>query len=74
MAYSSKYHTHPATLITGVFDGNQLPPATALKPGAVPPLGGTGKFLKDDGTWATPAGGGGGLTLPQVLTAVTLGF
>lgn len=26
------------------------------------------KYLKDDGTWDTPAGGGGGLSQAQVLT------
>jgi len=33
---------------------------TATKPGAVPAPGSeTGKYLKDNGTWSTPAGGGG---------------
>lgn len=41
------------------WDGHNIP---------VPP-GGTANFLRADGTWASPAGGGGGSTLDQVLTA-----
>jgi hypothetical protein len=33
------------------------------------PPGGTTNFLRADGTWAAPAGGGGGSTLNAVLTA-----
>jgi hypothetical protein len=35
--------------------------------GLVPPPGtATGLYLKDDGTWDTPAGGGSGLTYGEV--------
>ena len=32
----------------------------------VPDVTPSGKYLKDDGTWDTPAGGGGGLAQYQV--------
>ena len=44
-----------ANLMLGIVD------FTATARGAVPNPGGTtGRYLKDDATWATPAGGGGG--------------
>ena len=40
-------------------DGNDLPAMTATKKGGVPATGTpSGKYLKDDGTWASPVGGG----------------
>lgn len=39
--------------------------------GAVPPpITVTGKYLRDDGTWEIPAGGGGGITTEDALDAV----
>jgi len=47
------------TITTGTLDGDRLPAISETKKGGVP-LTGTpaGKYLKDDGTWATIAGGG----------------
>ena len=40
---------------TEAIDGDRLPDMSATKKGGVPATGTpTGKFLKDDGTWATP--------------------
>ena len=44
---------------------------TATIKGAVPPpTTATGKFLKDDGSWDTPAAGGGGITTEDAVDAV----
>ena len=53
-------HTHSAADITsGTLDGDRLPGLSATKRGGVPATGTpSGLFLKDDGTWATPATGG----------------
>lgn len=53
-------HTHSASDITsGTLDGDRLPGLSATKRGGVPATGTpSGLFLKDDGTWATPATGG----------------
>ena len=41
---------------------------TSSDPGVVPASGGgTSNYLRADGTWATPAGGGGGETLSPFL-------
>lgn len=52
-------HTHAAGDITsGELDGDRLPAMSASKKGGVPATGApSGKFLKDDATWATPGGG-----------------
>ncbi len=43
----------------GTVDGDRLPAISTTKKGAVPATGTlTGKYLKDDGTWATPEGAG----------------
>ncbi len=58
-------HNQSATTITtDTLDGDRLRAISTTKKGGVP-LTGTpsGKFLKDDNTWATPAGGGGGMNL-----------
>lgn len=45
-----------------------LPLATTLAKGLIPALSGsTTQFLRGDGTWATPAGGGGGANLEARL-------
>lgn len=45
-------------LTSGVMDGDQLPAMSTTKKGGVPATGTpSGKFLKDDGTWDTVAGG-----------------
>jgi parallel beta-helix repeat protein len=52
----------PATILTSAtIDGDRLPAMSASKKGAVPPTGTpSGLYLRDDGTWAAPEGGGGG--------------
>lgn len=52
-------HDQAATTITtGTLDGDRLPAISTTKKGGVPLTGTpTGKYLKDDGTWATVAGG-----------------
>ena len=54
-------HTHAASDITsGTLDGDRLPGLSTTKRGGVPATGTpSGKYLKDDGTWDTPAGSGG---------------
>lgn len=50
-----------ATALTGTIDAARLPaPAASTKGGVALPASSTGKYYKDDGTWATPAGGGAG--------------
>jgi hypothetical protein len=53
-------HNHAgADINSGTIDGDRLPGLSAAKKGGVPATGvASGKFLKDDGTWATPAGSG----------------
>jgi len=52
-------HNHAATEITsGSLDGDRLAAPTTTKRGGVKATGTpSGKFLKDDDTWATPGGG-----------------
>jgi hypothetical protein len=66
-------HTHGAADVSsGTLDGDRLPALSTTKKGGVPATGTpSGKYLRDDGTWATPAGGSG-LTQPQVLALVSL--
>ena len=53
-------HEHAGVDISsGTVDGDRLPALSATKKGGAPATGTpTGKFLKDDNTWATPGGGG----------------
>ena len=52
-----------------------LPVMTATVGGAVPtPPNNTTTFLRGDGTFATPAGGGGGLTHGEVMVRSSLSF
>lgn len=53
-------HEHDASEITsGTLNGNRLPEMSITKLGAVPPTGEpSGKYLKDDGTWAESSGNG----------------
>lgn len=53
-------HNHSANAITSdTLDGDRLPALSQTKKGGAPATGvPSGKYLKDDGTWATPAGGG----------------
>ena len=53
-------HVHAASDVSsGELDGDRLPAISTSKKGGVPATGAaSGKFLKDDGTWAAPAGGG----------------
>ncbi len=53
--------------------GKQVETFTDTTEGVVPASGGgTSNFLRADGTWATPAGGGGGLTFQEVLRMKTI--
>ena len=54
--------------------GKQVETFTDTTEGVVPQSGGgTTAFLRADGTWATPAGGGGsGLTFQEVLRMKTI--
>ncbi len=54
--------------------GKQVETFTNTTEGVVPASGGgTSNFLRADGTWATPAGGGGsGLTFQEVLRMKTI--
>lgn len=54
--------------------GKQVETFTDTTEGVVPASGGgTSNFLRADGTWATPAGGGGsGLTFKEVLRMKTI--
>lgn len=79
------YDFDPATLRSrATFDGDvdtgavitpgELPIFTATTPGAVTASGGgTAAFLRADGTWATPAGSGGG-TVNSVSMTVPAGL
>jgi hypothetical protein len=60
--YALASHNHSASAINAdTLDGDRLPAISSAKKGAVPATGTpSGKFLKDDNTWATPAGGGTG--------------
>jgi hypothetical protein len=56
-----------ADVTSGTLDGDRLPALSAAKRGGVPATGvPSGKYLKDDDSWDSPAGGSG-LTQPQVL-------
>ena len=65
-------HAHPASDITsGTFDGDRLPQMSTGKPGGVPATGNpSGKFLKDDGTWATSASGISWANLTETSSSV----
>ena len=54
--------------------GKQVEQFTSTVEGVVPKSGGgTTAFLRADGTWATPAGGGaGGLTFQEVIRMKTI--
>ena len=54
--------------------GKQVETFTDTTEGVVPASGGgTTNFLRADGTWATPTGGGGGgLTFQEVLRMKTI--
>ena len=54
--------------------GKQVETFTNTTEGVVPASGGDAtNFLRADGTWATPAGGGGsGLTFQEVLRMKTI--
>lgn len=50
--------TVASNITSGTIDGDRLPAMSTTKKGAVPATGTpSGKFLKDDGTWATSGGG-----------------
>ena len=62
--YAPTTHAHAGEDVTsGTLDGDRLPALSETKKGGVPATGTpSGKYLKDDGTWATPAGGAGDMT------------
>jgi len=55
--YAAITHYHAGADITsGTLDGDRLPALSATKKGGAPATGTpSGKFLKDDGTWAAPS-------------------
>ena len=73
--YAGLVHYHSGgDLTSGTVDGDRLPNISATKRGGVPATGTpSGKFLKDDDTWSTPAGGGssGGSSLTGILVDCT---
>lgn len=67
-------HAHAGTDITsGTIDGDRLPALSATKKGGAPATGTpSGKFLKDNDTWDTPAGGDGVTMKIAAGTPVTI--
>ncbi len=62
----------PATDITPAEATSILPAFTATEKGLAPASGGgTVNFLRADGIWTAPAGGGGGATLPDLGISAT---
>jgi len=60
-----------STINAGTLDGDRLPAFSTTKKAGVPATGTpSGKYLKDDGTWATPSGGSD----PWTYTKVTSQF
>ncbi len=58
---------------SGLVDGDDLPALSTTKKGGAPATGTpSGKFLKDDNTWAAPAGGGGGMTTLRTTSNQTI--
>ena len=64
-----------ATVYNGTFPNNSITFSTAVWGGysITAPAGSTTTFLRNDGTWATPAGGGGG-SLSSVGLTMPTGF
>jgi len=59
--FAASIHAHAGADITsGTVDGDRLPALSVTKKGGVPATGivSSTKYLRDDGTWQTPAGGG----------------
>jgi len=66
-----------ATVYNGTFPNNSITFATAVWGGytITAPTGSTTTFLRNDGTWATPSGGGGGSgTVTSVALSVPTGL
>lgn len=59
-AFAAASHTHAASdIVSGSLDGDRLGAPTSTKRGGVKATGTpSGKFLRDDDTWASPAGSG----------------
>lgn len=67
-------HTHAAEDITsGTVDGARLPAMSETAKGAVPATGvPSGKFLRDDATWAAAGGGAGALSIAAAACPASL--
>ena len=66
-----------ATVYNGIFPNNSITFSTAVWGGytITAPTGSTTTFLRNDGTWATPSGGGGGSgTVTSVALSVPTGL
>jgi len=63
-------HVHAgADISSGTLDGDRLPSISSTKLGGVPATGTpSGKYLKDDASWATPTGGSGDVVGPGSAT------
>lgn len=65
-------HNHAGTDVSsGTIDGDRLPAISTSKKGGVPATGvASGKYLKDDGTWASPPGGSEAFPVGAVFLSV----
>lgn len=58
----SVYVDDAGNTVGGQITGGNLPSMSSSEAGTVPATGTpSGKYLRDDATWATPAGGSGGV-------------
>jgi len=70
--FAAASHAHAGSDITsGSLDGDRLPAISTTKRAGVPAAPTpTGKFLKDDDSWDTPAGGGAPSRLSEVTKSI----
>ena len=69
---ATTHNQDASTINAGTFDGDRLPSISDTKKGGVPATGApTGLYLKDDGSWAMPAGGGEAENIVRITADVT---